>query len=500
MTEAKAEELSVCGPIDRNNTLVQYFRPPDDYFSGLSLRFGTYRKALTHRLRFQLDFLDEAASIRGETPKSTPLFLGEVEAAGISDGEWFHLYFPTIASSKGKLFALTISSTDAEDGEALTAWLSCAGDRIPGHVVCRAGHTIAEGLGLQASLITGNPAAAPPYPRGLLYSPFSSCNMNCTHCISRHSRQRAIHMPASVRQDVEAHVDSEQLHWMFTDYSGDIFFADHSNPGELDFILGLGIAIHIDTNGAYLDAARIERIMKSPVDALSISVDAARDETYHAIRIGSPPIDRIFATAEAVVAARTEHGREKDFRIYMGFTLMLSNLHELPLFIQKAAKAGVDAIGCRHLEVYHADMERESLVRHKQYFNSMRAACIALAKTLEIELLIGEELRDQPRAGGKNPCLLPWDSAVVLANGDVMACCVPGSKMGNVCEQSLESIWQSEGYRRLRTRVNSNDPPSLCKHCPYRGPIDNGDAGEFLRVQQISKSLLEDLMVDEKSI
>jgi radical SAM protein with 4Fe4S-binding SPASM domain len=152
----------------------------------------------------------------------------------------------------------------------------------------------------------------------------------------------------------------------------------------------------------------------------------------------------------------------------MSFTLMRSNLQELPLFIQKAAKAGVDSIGCRHLEVYHPDMENESLFNHKAYFNSIRAASMELAKSLKITLLIGEELWNHPAAGGCAPCLIPWDSSVVLANGDVMACCAPGSKMGNVNEQSLEAIWPGAGYQRLRERVNSVDPPNLCKACQFR--------------------------------
>jgi radical SAM protein with 4Fe4S-binding SPASM domain len=498
--DTTVQELRTCGAIDQNNIVTQYFRAPDDHLSGVSLRFGTYRKVMTHRLRFRIDLIDEADIGRTAATPERSHFCTEITAEGISDGGWFQLYFPTIEHSKEQLFVLEISSPDAAPGNAVTAWMSRAADRIAGHVVCLAGRSIEGGFGLQARLTASNPVATTSYPQGMLYSPYSSCNMNCTHCISRHTRERAVHMSDRMKQDIKAHVDTKQLRWMFTDYSGDIFFAEHSNPGELDFILGLGIAIHIDTNGAYLTAEYIERIMRSAVDTLSISVDAAQDETYHAIRRGAPPIERIFQIAKAVVEARARHGRKRNFRIFLGYTLMRSNLHELPLFIQEAARAGIDAVGCRHIEVYHADMESESLFHHKKYFNSMRAACIELAKSLGIRLNIGEELHDYPTFRGRTPCNLPWSSATVLANGDVLACCVPGSKMGNTNEQSLESIWQGEAYRRLRARVNSVNPPSLCKQCPFRSSLNDYASPAALRANLTARPLLDDLMAHEISV
>jgi hypothetical protein len=161
------------------------------------------------------------------------------------------------------MFAFTIASADAETGNAVTLWLSRVSDRIPGHVRCQAREHFDDDFGLQAKLITSNPEVEIEYPRGLLYSPLSSCNMNCTHCISRHSRQRVTRMSDSFKRDIKAHAESKTLQWMFTDYSGDILFAERKNPGELDFIFSLGVAIHVDTNGAYLDAAAIEKIMTS---------------------------------------------------------------------------------------------------------------------------------------------------------------------------------------------------------------------------------------------
>jgi MoaA/NifB/PqqE/SkfB family radical SAM enzyme len=37
--------------------------------------------------------------------------------------------------------------------------------------------------------------------------------------------------------------------------------------------------------------------------------------------------------------------------------------------------------------------------------------------------------------------------------------------MGNVNEQSLDTIWNSEKYRDFRRRMNAKDYPEVCRTC-----------------------------------
>jgi radical SAM protein with 4Fe4S-binding SPASM domain len=474
--------------IGDDSTVRQYFRATEDFLSGISIRFGTYCSIIDHELTFQIACLD------GEARQP---FHTTISASDLDDNEYYHFYFPTIAGSKGKHFALSIMSTDVKNGAAVAAWLTRGDGRIPGHTSFETKNKSDRKFGLEAKLITSNPASDTDFPQGLLYSPLSSCNMNCTHCVSRHSRRRAARVSEGIRAHLRKQAEAKKLRWIFTDYSGDIFHAEYKSPGELDFLFSLGIPIHVDTNGAYLNDAMIERIMTSPINALVISIDAASDETYRRIRIGGPHIDQIFHSAKALVDARAKHDRTKNLSIHLAFTLMYSNIHELPLFVIKASEAGVDGVCCRHLEIYHTEMESESLFFHKQYFNAMRSASVDLANSRGIYISIGGPLRESgPR--GIEPCPIPWNSAVLLANGDIMACCVPGSKMGNVNEQSIEELWQSRNYQKVRARVNSIDPPNLCKNCQFRrstmssGSLNNYDSAASLRAGLSARPLLEE--------
>jgi radical SAM protein with 4Fe4S-binding SPASM domain len=65
---------------------------------------------------------------------------------------------------------------------------------------------------------------------------------------------------------------------------------------------------------------------------------------------------------------------------------------------------------------------------------------------------------------------------VVLGNGDVAACCVPGLVMGNLNENSMEEIWDGPRYRELRATVNSSKPLPSCASCPMFRQVDNPDS------------------------
>ncbi len=152
---------------------------------------------------------------------------------------------------------------------------------------------------------------------------------------------------------------------------------------------------------------------------------------------------------------------------------MRSNLEELPPFIRLAADLGFDVVQCRHLEAYTADMEAESLWFDQARYAEVQGRAVALAAELGIRLEIQGPFNAVPARAGRGPCPEPWRSAVVLGNGDVMACCVPGTRIGNLRETPMEELWNGPAYQAFRLAVNSAEPPAACRTCPiYRDPRD----------------------------
>ena len=72
------------------------------------------------------------------------------------------------------------------------------------------------------------------------------------------------------------------------------------------------------------------------------------------------------------------------------------------------------------------------------------------------------------------PCILPFDEMVVTADGRVTICCQDhyfNAAVGNVNRNSLEEIWQSDGFKQLREKLLQADRSEneFCKVCDFRG-------------------------------
>jgi MoaA/NifB/PqqE/SkfB family radical SAM enzyme len=370
----------------------------------------------------------------------------------------------------GELLALRIRTQGTRTGSAPTLWLTESKERIPGHVACYVGADAQGEYGAQASLTYETKTSV---PRMLLYSPVTQCNLNCIHCISAHTRTRADRLSDHVKRRMQEWSSTGQLETISSDYSGDILWADSRFGNELDFIFGLGIPFHIDTNGVYLTAQVAERLCQSRIATLNISLDAAEEETFKRVRKGAPPLREVLENIETLMRARAAAGA--DFTVSISFTLMRSTLREWPDFLRLGAKLGVDIVIARHLEAFTAGMEADSLWHDQAAFNAARPEIAALAETLGITATIPPPFSGVARTGRK-VCSVPWHSAVLLGNGDVAACCVPGLVMGNLNETTMEEIWNGLRYQELRATVNSPTPLPPCASCPMFRHTDNPDS------------------------
>jgi radical SAM protein with 4Fe4S-binding SPASM domain len=157
---------------------------------------------------------------------------------------------------------------------------------------------------------------------------------------------------------------------------------------------------------------------------------------------------------------------------------MASNLDEWIEFVRLTAEVGADGINAAHIHAYTPDMEPESLWHRPKAYNQARREALELAGTLGL-LLGAPPAFHGCEETGHRPCPAPWESAVILGNGDVAACCVPGTVMGNLHEHSMEEIWKGARYRELRARINSASPPKPCSICPMFRKV--GNKGSYLQ-------------------
>ncbi len=205
----------------------------------------------------------------------------------VSDNAPLNVLFDPLVPSKGRLYALRISSPDASAGQGLSVWVNDGPGKMKGHLRCFYGGVDQGDYGLVADIGCSTPVVDSIVPGALLYSPVTQCNLNCTHCISRETRSKVSRLCPTIKEQIHAWCKAGWVKSLVSDYSGDILWADAKYGGELDFIESLGIPFKIDTNGIHLTGDVSRRLLTSRLVNLNISLDAATEETYKTIRRGA---------------------------------------------------------------------------------------------------------------------------------------------------------------------------------------------------------------------
>ena len=105
---------------------------------------------------------------------------------------------------------------------------------------------------------------------------------------------------------------------------------------------GTHTEISINSNGTLLTGERIDRLLCSPLSWISISLDAARPDTYRRVRGGD--FELVISRVRNLILERNRRPRTKRLAVYINLTLMRENIEEFPEFVDLAADLGADGV------------------------------------------------------------------------------------------------------------------------------------------------------------
>ena len=401
-----------------------------DYLSGASVQFEA------------LD-LDGAMLVelrRIDSDDELPLRVATIDLAKVEPGEAEHVYWEPVVAAERRFFFLSIRVVDGtrEVGSSLPML-----------------HTV--------KLVYSPPQAYAPLPRALLFSPISQCNLNCTHCISRSTRARLRFASEPVWNAVRTVVHGEKFVHLATDYSGDILFDEKRYPGTLKRIIALDADFRIDTNANCLDEDIVQMLLASRLFEINFSIDSMDPEVYRRIRRGSLPLAQVLAKIGRFMARKREAA--KRIHTIISFVLMRSNAATIKSALAFARENGIDHVNVFPLLAFTPDMVDEIFVWDESAYSALYDELTNEAARLGVALAMQAPVKRWRDDDIHAPCEVPWGSAAIMANGDVMACCMPGTVIGNLHRQSLDEIWNGAAFRAFRRRVNSPDPPASCRNC-----------------------------------
>lgn len=297
------------------------------------------------------------------------------------------------------------------------------------------------------------------------------CNLRCRMCIDRSSPSQFEDLSLEDFRQLAPQLESASS---IAIYGWGEPFLNRNYREILEHIAKLypGVIIHISTNGTLLKENIIDLLIGKPNIFLNISINAASRETYNEV-MGLDLFDVVIRNIRRLIQKKQETGSSSPV-LTLSFVILRANFHELPLFYELGRDLGVDDVlisDLMLLEDDHLDLLVDGLA------DQVRDA-YGEAKRLQ-ERRQGPTLTpftDMPYlpAEAGNICLDPWESFKIGDDGGVSICCYANRTFGNVFEQSVAEIWNSEDVRHYRATVNTDNPPLPCRTCPKKRALLRG--------------------------
>lgn len=194
--------------------------------------------------------------------------------------------------------------------------------------------------------------------------------------------------------------------------------------------------VYFTSNATLLDDKKATELLSSGLDSITFSVDGARPSTYEKIRRGAR-YDTTVQNVYRFCERRKELGFTKP-RIVLNTLLMKETENEMLDFFK----------------IWNHVVDRINVIPVGKYGNVEDLSPID-RKRLENE---------------KRTCHHPFDRLMIFWNGDVTICCgdINGElKIGNVQEDSIETLWKNEKmqrYRKMHVTQQFDEIP-LCDQC-----------------------------------
>jgi radical SAM protein with 4Fe4S-binding SPASM domain len=244
----------------------------------------------------------------------------------------------------------------------------------------------------------------------------AKCNLYCPMCPRETHKQPKADMTAAVFEKLVGDAGRTAEHMMLIGL-GEPFMDPQIFP-RIEFCHRHSISTLLSTNGTFLDEKIAARVLDSPLEQITLSFDGARKETFEFYRKGAK-FEKV--RDNFVRFARMKHERRSRLQVVVQMVRMEGNAAETPDFLAFwSVIPGIDQIRIKEDET-----------------NLLRPDA-------------GHAASDW-----KHPCHYLWRGPMyVKHNGDVYPCCqsymLDGAPVGNIGQEPLEAIWNSEEMRRMR--------------------------------------------------
>jgi radical SAM protein with 4Fe4S-binding SPASM domain len=261
----------------------------------------------------------------------------------------------------------------------------------------------------------------------------AKCNIYCPMCPRETHKQPKEDMADAIFQRLVRESAESAEHMMLIGLGEP--FLDREIFNRIEYCERHGVSTLLSTNGTLLDEAASDRLLRTPLEHITLSFDGSTKESFEFYRKGA----RFEKVRDNFVRfARMKHERKAPVQVVVQMIRMAKNWNEVDDFVRFwSAVPGVDQVRVKADET-----------------NLMRPEA-------------GHSAEDW-----NYPCHYLWRGPMyVKHNGDVYPCCqsymLDGSPVGNVGDRSLTEIWNSDAMQEMR-KLHANGRAGeigICSRC-----------------------------------
>lgn len=315
---------------------------------------------------------------------------------------------------------------------------------------------------LAASYLAGDPRPS-GRPAHLKLELTNACNLRCPLCPHpRMERAQGMMSPSLLRRIVE--MAAPDLEFAYLHHLGESLL--HPALGEMIAIArSRGAAAGLSTNATLLDDARGAALLDAGLELLVISLDAATEETYAALRParrpGATSLDGVTALVERFLIERERRPAHRRPMVSVQMLMTPRTAPERAAFVAR----------------WHRP-ERGVAVMLKEPRDWAGAVPLT-------------PLVPSRQALGRGGCRMPWTELTVLWDGRVVPCANHAEAvnvLGDLSVQTLDEIWHGPALRALRAAHAAGDSAAVpvCARCPGHA-LDRAAAADFVAVDQLAQ-------------
>lgn len=297
------------------------------------------------------------------------------------------------------------------------------------------------------------------------------CNRSCSFCVSRTFTPAILPLDA-VRQLAEQ-LKNEVKIIALTGAGESLIHPDFWSVVDVLKEIIPDIQFKMNTSGITLPKVA-ERIVQEPFQNVTISLNAATQETYE--RFVGKGFELVLDGIRSLVAARAATPRCTDLQITLSMVLMNSTIQELPSFVSKAFELGVEEIQGIYLMIYDKKLAHESPWHQPERSNAFLAQASERAARIGISARLPSRFKERETAAGSlqlsslptsqgQACIEPWGTIYLRPNGDIISCPYVEKSLGNIFKTKFEKIWNGQEYTELRKSLVTGNYWDMCRHC-----------------------------------